>query len=206
MAEKPGNQTPDTPDVSETELRNMTVDELRDAAKKAGVSGVHDMKKEDLVDALAAAKNNGGQQASRGDGDGDRGTSGDVGAGPDDGRVRTGPDSSDSLKYSQEVTSPEDEPEREGRSLVTTHHEVIKQWAEERNATPATVSGTEHDDHLGVLRFDFGGDSKDLQHVSWDEWFKTFDERRLNFIYQEQRTDGTDSNFFRLENPNREDA
>jgi hypothetical protein len=205
VAEKPGNQTPDTPDVSETELRNMTVDELRDAAKKAGVSGVHDMKKEDLVDALAAAKNDGGQPASRGDGDGDGG-SGDVGAGPDDGRVRTGPDSSDSLKYSQEVTSPEDEPEREGRSLVTTHHEVIKQWAEERNATPATVSGTEHDDHLGVLRFDFGGDSKDLQHVSWDEWFKTFDERRLNFIYQEQRTDGTDSNFFRLENPNREDA
>jgi hypothetical protein len=206
VAEKPGNQTPDTPDVSETELRNMKVGELRDAAKKAGVSGVHDMKKEDLVDALAAAKNDGGQQASRGDGHGDRGTSGDVGAGPDDGRVRTGPDSSDSLKYSQEVTSPEDEPEREGRSLVTTHHEVIKQWAEERNATPATVSGTEHDDHLGVLRFDFGGDSKDLQHVSWDEWFKTFDERRLNFIYQEQRTDGTDSNFFRLENPNREDA
>lgn len=205
MAEKTGNQTPDTPDVSETELRNMKVDELRDAAKKAGVSGVHDMKKEDLVDALAAAKND-GKPASRGDGDGDRGDSGEVGAGPDDGKIRTGPDSSDSLKYSQEVTSPEDEPEREGRSLVTTHHEVIKQWAEERKATPATVSGTEHDDHLGVLRFDFGGDSQDLQHVSWDEWFKTFDERRLNFIYQEQRTDGTDSNFFRLENPNREDA
>ncbi|SDQ91152.1 Rho termination factor N-terminal domain-containing protein [Arthrobacter crystallopoietes] len=206
MAEKPGNQTPDTPDVSETELRNIKVDDLRDAAKEAGVSGVHDMKKEDLVDALAAAKNDGGRPASGGDGDGERGDSGDAGAGPDGGKVRTGPDSSDSLKYSQEVTSPEDEPEREGRSLVTTHHEVIKQWAEERNATPATVSGTEHDDHLGVLRFDFGGESQDLQHVSWDEWFKTFDERRLNFIYQEQRTDGTDSNFFRLENPNREDA
>lgn len=202
MAEKSGNQTPNTPDVSETELRDMNVDELRDAAKKAGVSGVHDMRKEDLVEAVAAAKNDGGSSGSGGEGDGNR----DVGAGPDGGKVRTGPDSSDSLKYSQEVTSPEDEPEREGRSLVTTHHEVIKQWAEERNATPATVGGTEHDDHLGVLRFDFGGDSKDLQHVSWDDWFKTFDERRLNFIYQEQRTDGTDSNFFRLENPNREDA
>jgi hypothetical protein len=201
MADKPGNQTPDTPDVSETELRNMTVDELRDEARKAGVSGVHDMRKEDLVDAVAAAKND-GTSGSGGEGDGNR----DAGAGPDGGKVRTGPDSSDSLKYSQEVTSPEDEPERKGRSLVTTHHEVIKQWAEDRNATPATVSGTEHDDHLGVLRFDFGGDSMDLQHVSWDEWFKTFDERRLNFIYQEQRTDGTDSNFFRLENPNREDA
>lgn len=130
----------------------------------------------------------------------------DVGAGPDDGRLRTGPDSSNSLKYSQEVTSPDEEPEREGRSLATTHHEVIKQWAEERNAAPATVSGTDHDGHLGVLRFDFGGDDDQLEKVGWDEWFETFDSRGLNFVYQEQRSDGSQSNFFRLENPNREDA
>src|SRR5215217_7171061 len=111
----------------------------------------------------------------------------DLGAGPDGGKVRTGPESSKSLKYSQEVTSPEDEPEREGRSLATTHHEVIKQWAEDRGGTPATVDGTEHGDHLGVLRFDFGGDNENLRQVSWEEWFETFDARRLNFIYQEER-------------------
>jgi len=127
-------------------------------------------------------------------------------AGPDEGRIRRGPDESDSLKYSQEVTSPDDEPERDGRSLVTTHHDVIRQWAEARNATPATVAGSEHDDHLGVLRFDFGDDSDRLRHVSWDEWFETFDERGLNFIFQETRSDGSQSNFFRLENPQREDA
>jgi hypothetical protein len=32
------------------------------------------------------------------------------------------------------------------------------------------------------------------------------DERRLNFIYQEQRKDGNESNFFILESPDREDA
>ncbi|WP_447003024.1 hypothetical protein ACRAKI_25380 [Saccharothrix isguenensis] len=123
------------------------------------------------------------------------------------GGIRTGEDTSKSLKYSQEITSPADEPERPGRSLATTSHEVIRQWAEARDATPATVEGTEHGDHLGVLRFDFpgyGGDS--LREVDWDEWFKTFDERRLNFIYQEERSDGRQSNFFRLENPDREDA
>ncbi|WP_205754712.1 hypothetical protein [Pseudarthrobacter sp. NamE5] len=130
----------------------------------------------------------------------------DLGAGPDEGKVRTGPESSKSLKYSQEVTSTEDEPEREGRSLVTTHHEVIRQWAEERDGVPATVEGTEHGDHLGVLRIDFGGDDDKLRHISWEEWFKTFDARQLNFIYQEQRSDGQQSNFFRLENPGREDA
>ena len=57
-----------------------------------------------------------------------------------------------------------------------------------------------------MLRFDLGGDSEQLRHVSWDEWFETFDARRLNFIYQETRTDGTQSNFFRLDNPEREDG
>jgi hypothetical protein len=38
MADKPGNQTPDTPDVSETELRELTVDELRERAQQAGVA------------------------------------------------------------------------------------------------------------------------------------------------------------------------
>jgi hypothetical protein len=128
------------------------------------------------------------------------------GAGPDDGHIRQGPDASSSLKYSQEVTSPDDEPEREGRSLATTSHDVIRQWAEKRDATPATVEGTEHEGHLGVLRFDFGDDTAALTHVSWEEWFTTFDERGLNFIYQETRSDGSESNFFRLDNPNREDG
>jgi hypothetical protein len=132
----------------------------------------------------------------------------DTDPGPDGGRVRTGPDTSKSMKYSQEITSTGDEPERPGRSLVTTNHDVIQRWAEAREATPATVDGTEHGDHLGVLRFDFRGDGGGdrLREVSWDDWFATFDQRRLNFIYQEERSDGRPSNFFQLENPDREDA
>lgn len=210
MAEEKGNQTPNTPDVSETELRAKKVDELRDEAKEVGVSGTSGMKKEELVQAVAQAEQAQSDGSTQG-GSADRGGSshdedGDLGAGPDGGKVRTGPDTSKSLKYSQEVTSTDEEPEREGRSLVTSHHEVIKEWAEARNATPATVPGTEHDDHLGVLRLDFGDDNDDLRHVSWEEWFDTFDKRRLNFIYQEQRSDGAESNFFRLESPDREDG
>jgi hypothetical protein len=132
--------------------------------------------------------------------------SGDVGAGPDDGAVRHGPDESKSVKYSQEITSTDEDPEREGRSLVTTNHEVIKQWAEARGGRPATVDGTDHGDHLGVLRIDFGEATEGLREVSWEEWFDTFDQRELNFIYQEQRSDGSQSNFFRFDNPGREDA
>jgi hypothetical protein len=171
---------------------DMTLDELVEEGKKRELSGVHSMSKAELVEAL---NTDGGADASSADSSG--GSSG--GGGP--------VQQTDNTKYSQEITSPDEHEERPGRSLVTRNHDVIKQWAEARNATPATVPGTEHGDHLGVLRFDFPGyGGKDLEHVSWDEWFKTFDERNLNFIYQEHKSDGADSNFFRLDNPDREDA
>ena len=191
------NETPDTPGLSETELRETKVDDLRQQAKDAGISGTSNLKKDELVEELAAS-------AGGGDGEGEAGQPGD--RGPDGGRLRTGDQTSSSLKYSQEVTSLEDDPERPGRSLATTSHEVIRAWAEERGGVPATVPGTEHGDHLGVLRLDFGGDNDDLRKVSWDEWFATFDARSLNFLYQEERKDGSRSNFFRLESPEREDA
>ncbi|MDH2442485.1 Rho termination factor N-terminal domain-containing protein [Amnibacterium sp. CER49] len=199
--EEPGNQTPDTPEVSETELRGRKVDDLRDEARRLGVEGASSLHKEELVQAIVAARTSGGGRSADG---GDE--PGDLGAGPDGGHVRTGPETSKSIKYSQEITSTDEEPERKGRSLVTTHHEVIREWAEARGGRPATVDGTEHGDHLGVLRFDFQAPTKGLREVSWDEWFETFDQRRLNFVYQEERTDGHRSTFFILESPDREDG
>lgn len=120
-----------------------------------------------------------------------------------EGRSPKGPN----VKNKHVVESPDEHEEHSGESLITTDHEVIKQWAAERDASPATVPGTEHGNRKGVLRFDFPGyGGQDLEHISWDEWFKTFDERKLNFIYQEHKKDGKQSNFFRLENPKREDA
>jgi Rho termination factor, N-terminal domain len=199
--DRPGNQTPATPDVSETELRELTVDELRRRARDEGVESTSTLRKEELVQAISQAHRSGGPAD---EGGGQAGEPGD--AGPDGGRLRTGEQTSSSVRYSQEITSPDDEPEREGRSLATTSHEVIREWAQARDAVPATVEGTEHGDHLGVLRLDFGGDSDALRHVTWDEWFETFDARRLNFLYQENRKDGSQSNFFRLESPDREDG
>jgi hypothetical protein len=175
------------------ELRDMKVDELKKVAKDEGVTGTSHLKKEELVNAVAEAQGSEGGDSS-------------AGAGPDGGHARTGDQTSKSVEYSQEVTSPDEEPEREGRSLVTTSHDVIRQWAEERGGRPATVDGTEHGDHLGVLRIDFQDKTDSLREVSWDEWFRTFDLRKLNFLYQENRTDGHQSTFFRLESPDREDG
>ncbi len=97
--------------------------------------------------------------------------------------------------------------ERNGQSLATRNHDVIRQWAEERKAVPATVPGTEHGTTLGVLRFDFPGyGGRSLQQVDWDQWFNSFDKRHLVFLYQEKLKNGNQSNFFKLDNPDREDG
>jgi hypothetical protein len=94
-----------------------------------------------------------------------------------------------------------------GESLATKNHDVIRHWAEERKATPATVPGTEKGGRPGVLNFDFPGyGGQDLQHISWDEWFKSFDQRDLTFRFQEHLRNGHQSNFFHLDNPKREDG
>lgn len=110
--------------------------------------------------------------------------------------------SADPSDRPQQITSPDQRPERPGRTLVTTDHAVIRSWAERRGAAPATMPGSVFDGALGALRFDFPGyGGAVLQPVDWEEWFATFDARQLNFLYQEQRPDGSPSNFNRLEHP-----
>lgn len=117
---------------------------------------------------------------------------------------------SDSTQRAKWIHSPDEKADRDGQTLATRSHEVIQHWAEERGGKPATVEGTEHDGRPGVLRIDFQnkGDDDDsrIEDISWDDWFKSFDERELVFLYQDRKRDGSTSTFFRLDNPNREDA
>jgi hypothetical protein len=85
----------------------------------------------------------------------------------------------------------------------TTDHEEIRRWVEEHGGKPARVRGTAgNGGGAGVLRIDFpgGAGEDDLEHISWDEWFKTFDGNNLAFLYQEQKASGEDSTFFKLVN------
>ncbi len=94
-----------------------------------------------------------------------------------------------------------------GQTRHTREHDTIRNWAESRGGHPATVPGTEHGDGPGVLRLDFPNFKADnLRAVSWDEWFEMFDRRSLEFVYQEEKQDGTPSNFFQLVSPEMEEA
>ena len=84
-------------------------------------------------------------------------------------------------------------------SNITTDHETIRQWAEERGGTPACVKGTGGAEDVGMIRIDFPGYSGEgkLQPISWDEWFEKFEEKQLALVYQDE-TRGQKSNFNKL--------
>lgn len=80
-------------------------------------------------------------------------------------------------------------------SQTTTDHDEIRRWAEERDGRPSRVKGTGEG---GVLRIDFGEEDESLEEISWDEFFKVFEESELALLYQEETKDGSVSRFNKL--------
>ncbi len=84
---------------------------------------------------------------------------------------------------------------------MTTDHEEIQKWVEARGGHPATVKRTAKGNQpAGVIRIDYPGFSgkESLKPISWEEWFRVFDERRLAFLYQERTAGGKQSRFSKL--------
>lgn len=85
-----------------------------------------------------------------------------------------------------------------GSAEKTRNHETIRRWAEERGGHPAVVEGTEsRQEGAGLLRIKFDEKDDDLKDIEWDEFFDTFDDRGLTFLYQNE-IDGNQSRFFKL--------
>lgn len=87
-------------------------------------------------------------------------------------------------------------------SKATSDHDTIKKWAEARGGKPALVEGTgDTGKGDGLLRINFPGYAEDnLQDISWEQFFKIFDENNLDFLYQEETKDGGESRFFKFVN------
>jgi hypothetical protein len=85
-------------------------------------------------------------------------------------------------------------------SRTLTGHEEIRQWAEERGATPACVRGTGGAKDTGMIRLDFPGYSgaQSLEPIEWDDWFQKFDESKLALLVQDETASGERSNFNKL--------
>ena len=87
-------------------------------------------------------------------------------------------------------------------SQITTDHDTIRRWVEARGGRPMTVQGTGSGEEAGVLRIEFPGaddeDDQKLEEISWDEFFKKFDEASLAFLYQERTKSSEISRFFKF--------
>lgn len=85
-------------------------------------------------------------------------------------------------------------------SHTTTDRDEIRKWVEENDGKPASVKGTDKGDAAGVLRIDFpgGAGEESLEHISWNDWFEKFEANKLAFLYQERKSSGEGSTFFKL--------
>lgn len=83
------------------------------------------------------------------------------------------------------------------RANATTNHEVIRRWIESRKGHPSVVKSTDgrKRDSAGLLRVDFNEPEGPLDEISWDDFFSTFDENGLAFLFQEKTAAGRKSRF-----------
>jgi hypothetical protein len=74
----------------------------------------------------------------------------------------------------------------------TRNHDTIRKWADARGGRPLRVQVTGDG---GILRLDFGEPEENLEEISWEEFFAVFDDRGLEFLYQDESSDGQESRF-----------
>jgi hypothetical protein len=72
---------------------------------------------------------------------------------------------------------------------TTTDHATIRQWAENHGGKPAVVRSTHGQRGVGILRIEFpnapNADTDALEEISWDEFFKQFDDSELALLYEQ---------------------
>lgn len=76
-------------------------------------------------------------------------------------------------------------------ATMTTDHDEIRKWVEQRDGHPAMVADSERNGREGgVLRIDFdepgGNDDVRLHRISWEEFFDVFDKNDLAFLRQDE--------------------
>jgi hypothetical protein len=88
-------------------------------------------------------------------------------------------------------------------SKITTDHDIIKRWIQEREGRPATIEGHEEEDGPEALRVkfeDIKNENEKLETIGWDQFFEYFDDEHFAFLYQDETVDGEVSHFYRFIN------
>ena len=88
--------------------------------------------------------------------------------------------------------------------LSTRDHDVIRQWAEKRQAEPATGEATasgpatiDVKDGGAGIRFNFPGRGV-YRPIAWEEWFQNFDAHECAFVFDHDGTTTPLSSRYRI--------
>ncbi|HYD68425.1 hypothetical protein [Azospirillum sp.] len=78
---------------------------------------------------------------------------------------------------------------------ATTNHDEIRHWAEAHGGRPAVVRSTHGEggkgrkSGVGLIRLMFpkakNSEHDNLEEISWDEFFKQFEQSKLALLYEE---------------------
>ncbi len=82
---------------------------------------------------------------------------------------------------------------------ATTDHEEIRQWVEKHGGRPAITKKTGIGEDDGVLMLEFPDEEtgKELQEISWEDFFDKFEEDNLALLYKDME-DETGRHFHQL--------
>lgn len=83
---------------------------------------------------------------------------------------------------------------------VTTDHQVIQRWVQDRGGHPAWVRPRGEENGRTLLFIDFPGHPARelLARTSWENFFEKFESQGLAFLYQERTSTGLASRLFRI--------
>ncbi len=80
------------------------------------------------------------------------------------------------------------------QTKVTTNHGEIIRWVQKHKGKPQIAVDPQAGSDLPIIRIDFPGAGVDnflgsdeiTRNLSWEEFFRFFDEERLAFIYEDR--------------------
>jgi hypothetical protein len=85
------------------------------------------------------------------------------------------------------------------QAKVATDHDEIRKRAEARGGRLIAVRSTYSKEDPGIIRIEFpdapSARDENLVEISWDEFFKKFDEANLALVYEEETASGEPSYF-----------
>ena len=81
---------------------------------------------------------------------------------------------------------------------ITRDHDELRRWAEERGGKPSAAADAMSPIDPEILRLDFDLKDRTLDVLTWGEFFETFEEAELTFLYQDQTEDGNKSRYYKF--------